>query len=112
MASEVKQANTYTTLVHPLTRLSMQTHSVTKCFIIITQGNKLWGGRFSGDVDPEMNKFNASIGFDKRMWKEDIMVILFSNPKRGSKSVTFLISSSFGKQVSEGLSLSVSERVS
>lgn len=40
------------------------------------------------------------------------MVILFSNPKRGSKSVTFLISSSFGKQVSEGLSLSVSERVS
>lgn len=59
-----------------------------------------------------MNKFNASIGFDKRMWKEDIMVILFSNPKRGSKLVTFLISSSFGKQVSEGLSLSVSERVS
>lgn len=38
-----------------------------------SEGNKLWGGRFSGDVDPEMNKFNASIGFDKRMWKEDIM---------------------------------------
>ena len=98
-AHEIVYANTYL-------------HRVTKCFIIITQGNKLWGGRFSGDVDPEMNKFNASIGFDKRMWKEDIMVILFSNPKRGSKSVTFLISSSFGKQVSEGLSLSVSERVS
>lgn len=59
-----------------------------------------------------MNKFNASIGFDKRMWKEDIMVILFSNPKRGSKSVTFSISSSFGEQVSEGLSLSVSEQFS
>ena len=38
------------------------------------QGNKLWGGRFSGKVDPEMEKFNASIGFDKRMWKEDITV--------------------------------------
>lgn len=38
-----------------------------------SEGNKLWGGRFSGDVDPEMNKFNASIGFDQRMWKEDIM---------------------------------------
>jgi len=33
---------------------------------------KLWGGRFSGAVDPLMEKFNASIGFDKRMWKEDI----------------------------------------
>lgn len=37
-----------------------------------SEGSKLWGGRFSGDVDPEMDKFNASIGFDKRMWKEDI----------------------------------------
>jgi len=27
-------------------------------------------------VDPEMDKFNASIGFDKRMWKEDIMVMI------------------------------------
>ena len=40
------------------------------------QANKLWGGRFSGNIDPEMEKFNASIGFDKRMWKEDVMVIL------------------------------------
>lgn len=36
-------------------------------------GRKLWGGRFSGKVDPEMDKFNASIGFEKRMWREDIM---------------------------------------
>uniref|UniRef100_A0A7S3PIA2 Argininosuccinate lyase n=1 Tax=Aplanochytrium stocchinoi TaxID=215587 RepID=A0A7S3PIA2_9STRA len=33
---------------------------------------KLWGGRFTGKVDPLMEKFNASIGFDKRMWREDI----------------------------------------
>jgi len=33
---------------------------------------KLWGGRFTGSVDPLMEKFNASIGFDKRMWREDI----------------------------------------
>ncbi len=32
----------------------------------------LWGGRFSGKTDPIMVKFNNSIGFDKRMWKEDI----------------------------------------
>lgn len=35
-------------------------------------GPKLWGGRFTGAVDPLMEKFNASIGFDKRMWKEDV----------------------------------------
>ncbi|GBG28213.1 Argininosuccinate lyase [Hondaea fermentalgiana] len=36
------------------------------------EGPKLWGGRFTGAVDPLMEKFNASIGFDKRMWKEDL----------------------------------------
>lgn len=34
---------------------------------------KLWGGRFTGDIDPVMQKFNASISYDKRMWEEDIM---------------------------------------
>eukprot|EP00729_Bicosta_minor_P015077 gene15077-237_t len=36
------------------------------------EGNKLWGGRFTGETDPVMEAFNASIGFDKRMWKQDI----------------------------------------
>ncbi|XP_005100441.1 argininosuccinate lyase [Aplysia californica] len=36
------------------------------------KGNKLWGGRFTGTVDPIMEKFNASIHYDKRMWKADI----------------------------------------
>uniref|UniRef100_A0A3P9IR92 Argininosuccinate lyase n=1 Tax=Oryzias latipes TaxID=8090 RepID=A0A3P9IR92_ORYLA len=40
-------------------------------------GNKLWGGRFVGDTDPIMEKFNASIGYDQRMWDADI---------RGSKA--------------------------
>ena len=35
---------------------------------------KLWGGRFTGTVDPIMEKFNASIQYDKRMWKADIEV--------------------------------------
>lgn len=34
--------------------------------------NKLWGGRFTGKTDPLMEKFNASINFDKRMWAVDI----------------------------------------
>ncbi|KAK5858754.1 hypothetical protein PBY51_002870 [Eleginops maclovinus] len=42
-----------------------------------TEGNKLWGGRFVGDTDPIMERFNASIAYDKRMWDADI---------RGSKA--------------------------
>lgn len=37
-----------------------------------SEGNKLWGGRFTGATDPVMEAFNASIGYDKRMWKADI----------------------------------------
>ncbi|KAI8054542.1 argininosuccinate lyase [Syncephalis plumigaleata] len=33
---------------------------------------KLWGGRFSGETDPLMERFNASIGFDKRMYAQDL----------------------------------------
>jgi len=36
------------------------------------EGNKLWGGRFTGATDPVMEQFNASISYDKRMWKQDI----------------------------------------
>nr|XP_040036726.1 argininosuccinate lyase isoform X2 [Gasterosteus aculeatus aculeatus] len=42
-----------------------------------TEGGKLWGGRFLGDTDPMMEKFNASIAYDQRMWNADI---------RGSKA--------------------------
>ena len=35
---------------------------------------KLWGGRFTGPVDPDMEKFNASMRYDKRMYKQDIQV--------------------------------------
>jgi argininosuccinate lyase len=34
--------------------------------------NKLWGGRFTGATDPLMERFNASIAFDKRLWQADI----------------------------------------
>ncbi|GFG32115.1 hypothetical protein Cfor_06885 [Coptotermes formosanus] len=33
---------------------------------------KLWGGRFSEETDPLLEKLNASIAYDKRMWYEDI----------------------------------------
>ncbi|KAL4605012.1 argininosuccinate lyase [Arapaima gigas] len=41
------------------------------------QGSKLWGGRFVGSMDPVMEKFSASIGYDQRLWDADI---------RGSKA--------------------------
>ncbi len=33
---------------------------------------KLWAGRLSGEVDERLNRLNASIGFDQRMFREDI----------------------------------------
>ena len=35
-------------------------------------GSKLWGGRFSAATDPVMERFNASIGYDKRLAAEDV----------------------------------------
>jgi len=34
---------------------------------------KLWAGRLSGEVDERLTKLNASIGFDQRMIREDIL---------------------------------------
>ena len=33
---------------------------------------KLWGGRFSKTTDEMINEFQSSIGFDRRMYREDI----------------------------------------
>ncbi|MBZ0252347.1 MAG: argininosuccinate lyase, partial [Candidatus Methylomirabilis sp.] len=34
--------------------------------------SKAWGGRFSGELDPAASAYNASLAFDKRLWREDI----------------------------------------
>ena len=33
---------------------------------------KLWGGRFTKETDKLVNDFNASISFDKELYKHDI----------------------------------------
>ena len=33
---------------------------------------KLWGGRFAGDTDPQVETFTQSISFDYRLFKQDI----------------------------------------
>ena len=50
---------------------------VERVVSLCPQGSKLWGGRFVGDTDPVMEKFNASIAYDQRMWDADV---------RGSKA--------------------------
>ena len=34
--------------------------------------DRLWGGRFSKTTDEMINAFQASIDFDKRMYREDV----------------------------------------
>jgi argininosuccinate lyase len=36
------------------------------------KANAMWGGRFSGGPSDIMREINASISFDKRLWREDI----------------------------------------
>jgi len=36
----------------------------------------MWGGRFKGGPSALMREINASIGFDKRLWREDIQASL------------------------------------
>jgi argininosuccinate lyase len=33
---------------------------------------KVWGGRFKEETDALVNRFNASIGFDHRLYAQDI----------------------------------------
>jgi argininosuccinate lyase len=37
-----------------------------------SQGNQQWGGRYSGGPSAIMEAINASIGFDRKMWRQDI----------------------------------------
>lgn len=36
------------------------------------ESQKTWGGRFGGKASELMTQINASIGFDRRLWREDI----------------------------------------
>ena len=38
----------------------------------MSENKKLWGGRFEKSTDEMINEFQASINFDKRMYREDI----------------------------------------
>jgi argininosuccinate lyase len=55
----------------------------------MTQGKKLWGGRFTGAVDPSFAKFNSSFTFDRRLFEVDIRAsIAHCNALRGAGVLT------------------------
>jgi argininosuccinate lyase len=34
--------------------------------------SRLWGGRFASAQDPHFLSFQNSLGFDRRLWREDL----------------------------------------
>ncbi len=71
-----------------------------------TSANSMWGGRFAAGPDAIMEAINASIGFDKRLYAQDI---------RGSRAhaamlaATGIISTSDAEAIREGLLTVLSE---
>jgi argininosuccinate lyase len=55
----------------------MEEYNETKASQAAAEPKPLWGGRFSAAPTGELERFGASLPFDKRMWKQDI---------RGSKA--------------------------
>jgi argininosuccinate lyase len=62
--------------------------------------NKLWGGRFSGKTDPLMEHFNASLRFDRRLWKADIVG---SQAYAGALARAGILTAAEAAQIVEGL---------
>ncbi|KAF3070650.1 putative argininosuccinate lyase [Daldinia childiae] len=62
--------------------------------------NMLWGGRFTGGLDPLMVAYNESIHFDKKLYKQDILgSIAFA---RANKKGGIITEDEFNK-IEEGL---------
>jgi argininosuccinate lyase len=38
----------------------------------MSESKKLWGGRFTGQIDPGFARFNRSFGFDRRLFEADV----------------------------------------
>jgi argininosuccinate lyase len=62
--------------------------------------SKLWGGRFSGKTDPLMEQFNASLRFDRRLWKADIVG---SQAYAGALARAGILTEAEAAQIVEGL---------
>src|SRR5690606_4408191 len=62
--------------------------------------NRMWGGRFASGPDAIMEAINASIGFDRKLYAQDIRGSL---AHAAMLAKTGIISAEDEKQISEGL---------
>ncbi|MDD7670932.1 MAG: argininosuccinate lyase [Ruminococcus sp.] len=51
------------------------------------RAEKLWSGRFSGSTDSRADDFNSSIGFDKRLYRHDILGSIAHARMLGKKGI-------------------------
>ncbi len=68
--------------------------------------NQMWGGRFASGPDAIMTAINASIGFDKRLYAQDIAG---SRAHAAMLAATGILSSSDAEAIGEGLLTVLSE---
>ena len=67
---------------------------------------KLWAGRLQGEVNEKLNQLNASIGFDSRMYKQDITGSMAHAKMLGKQGI---ISHEDSDKIVEGLKAILSE---
>ena len=70
------------------------------------QSNTMWGGRFADGPDAVMEAINASIGFDKRLYAQDIAGSIAHSEMLEACGI---LSSSDGEAIRKGLVTILSE---
>jgi len=68
--------------------------------------NKMWGGRFRSGPDPIMEKINASIDFDQKLYRQDIAA---SKAHAAMLAKTGIITAQDAKRIGHGLDTILSE---
>jgi argininosuccinate lyase len=68
--------------------------------------NKMWGGRFESKPDPIMEDINASIGFDRHLYRQDIAASKAHAAMLAKKGI---ITAQDAKQIAHGLDTILSE---
>jgi argininosuccinate lyase len=68
--------------------------------------NKMWGGRFGSGPDPIMEDINASIDFDRHLYRQDIAA---SKAHAAMLAKTGIITAQDAKRIAHGLDTILSE---
>jgi len=68
--------------------------------------NKMWGGRFGSEPDPVMEDINASIDFDRHLYRQDIAA---SKAHAAMLAKTGIITAQDAKSIAHGLDTILSE---